>query len=329
MKMSSMGDVIHTLPAVTDASRLNPSVRFDWVVERAFADIPALHPAVDSVLPIDLRQWRKAPLQNRRAFASFRQRLRETEYDLIIDAQGLIKSAFVTWQARGSRAGFDWRSAREGAASLAVNRKLAVAGDQHAIARLRQLFAAAIGYALPTERVDYGLRSAPPAEAGQDILLLHGTTWKTKHWPESFWIELATRVSEDGYQPIIPAGNEVERRRAELMVNAAGGEVLDRMPLRTLADRVGRCLGAVSVDTGLGHLAAALDVPTVSLFGPTDPGLTGPIGRDSITLQDMHLPCMPCRKRHCRFDEGAGPWPPCFAPLTPVRVWETLKGRLS
>ena len=98
VKTSSLGDVIHTLPALTDAQRAIPGIQFDWVVEEGFAEIPAWHPAVAQVIPVAIRRWRKHPLQTLRSgeWRRFKARLRETHYDLVIDAQGLLKSAWLT-----------------------------------------------------------------------------------------------------------------------------------------------------------------------------------------------------------------------------------------
>ena len=97
VKMSSLGDVIHTLPALTDAAAAIPGITFDWVVEEGFAEIPAWHPAVDTVIPIALRRWRKHPWRDFRGpqWRACRQALRRQHYDAVIDAQGLLKSVFV------------------------------------------------------------------------------------------------------------------------------------------------------------------------------------------------------------------------------------------
>ncbi len=328
VKMSSMGDVIHTLPAITDAARAVPSIRFDWVVEQSFAEIPSLHPAVENVLPIELRRWRKRPLHYRKELLRFREGLRLKSYDLVIDAQGLIKSAFVARQARGPISGFDRASAREGIASMVYGTTAAVNPSLHAIQRLRLLFARILGYPEPASEVDYGLELPRPAE-DDGILLLHGTTWQTKHWPEKFWRQLATMIEADGYRPLLPSGNAAEKARAERIAEGVNAEMLDRCSISTLAARFAGCRGAVCVDTGLGHLAAALDIPVLALFGPTDPGLTGPLGRDVSTLQANDLSCIPCRRRTCRFEETNDEWPPCFSTLTPERVWASLKERLA
>ena len=161
VKMSSLGDVVHALPAVTDAAA--HGIEFDWVVEEAFATIPAWHPAVRNVLPIAWRRWRSRLLTERGQLGAFIRDLRNRRYDLILDAQGLIKSAVVTKLARApARAGFSFTSAREPAAAFACDRRVIVPQGGHAVDRLRTLFAATFGYADPVSadvpsQPDFGL----------------------------------------------------------------------------------------------------------------------------------------------------------------------------
>ena len=147
VKTSSLGDVVHTLPALTDAQRAIPGIRFDWVVEEGFAEIPTWHPAVDQVIPVAIRRWRKSPWQTLRSgeWRRFKARLRETRYDLVIDAQGLLKSAWLTRYVKAPVAGLDRDSAREPLAARFYDRCYAVPREQHALERVRQLFAQALG----------------------------------------------------------------------------------------------------------------------------------------------------------------------------------------
>lgn len=289
VKTSSLGDVIHTLPALTDAARAIPGIQFDWVVEEGFAEIPAWHPAVAQVIPVAIRRWRKNLWQTIRNgdWRRFKARLRETRYDLVIDAQGLLKSAWLTRYVSAPVAGLDRESAREPIACRFYDRLYAVAKDQHALERTRQLFAQALGYALPQGLGDYGLDRAAMADRVTQpyLLFLHGTTWASKHWPEQEWRELAQRMSELGWAIRLPWGNEAERARAERIVagidNAA---VLPKLNLAGVAKVIAGAQACVAVDTGLGHLAAALDVPSISLYGPTLPGRVGAYGRGQIHL---------------------------------------------
>jgi len=337
IKTSSLGDVIHTLPALTDASRALPGIRFDWVVEEGFAEIPAWHPAVERVLPVAIRRWRRTPwrAETRAEWRRFRQNL-GAGYDLVIDAQGLLKSAWLTRLGGAPVAGLDRRSAREPLASLFYGRRYPVPWGQHAVERVRQLFAQALGYALPAEVGDYGLereRLAAPAAAPY-LLFLHGTTWASKHWPESYWRELAERMTAQGWQVRLPWGSAAEQARAERIAEGlAKVEVLPRTNLAGVAGILAAASGCVAVDTGLGHLAAALDVPTVSLYGPTDPRLTGAYGRSQLHLSSDYPACVPCLQKACGYqptDEDRRlldlprEQPVCFSRLGPQRVAEAL-----
>lgn len=170
VKMSSLGDVVHALPAVTDASR--HGIEFDWVVEEAFASIPERHPAVRRVLPIAWRRWRKNLFRERGALRAFVTMLRSERYDLVLDAQGLIKSAVVTALARAPlRAGLSFSAAREGVAAAAYNRRIDILPGDHAVNRLRRLFAAVFDYPLPdlTASESFGLIGAVEPEPVPDV----------------------------------------------------------------------------------------------------------------------------------------------------------------
>lgn len=343
IKTSSMGDVIHTLPAVTDAHRAIPGIQFDWVVEEGFAEIPAWHPAVAQVIPAAIRRWRKTPLKTMRSgeWKNFRQRLKDTRYDLVIDAQGLLKSALLTRYAHGPVVGLDRTSAREPLASRFYQRGIDVPWGQHAVERVRQLFAAALGYPLPSGIGDYGLErdyfSGAPA-ARPYVLFLHGTTWASKHWPELYWRRLAELAVERSLEVRLPWGNPVEKARAErIAAQLDGVQVLPPMQLAGVARIIAGASACVAVDTGLGHLAAALDVPTISLFGPTNAGFTGAYGRSQIHLAS-DFPCAPCMQKRCVYTPTPADarefdlrreQPLCFTRLAPQRVMTQLEGLLA
>jgi heptosyltransferase I len=293
VKTSSLGDVVHTLPALTDAARALPELRCDWLVERPFAEIPAWHPAVDRVIACDLRGWRKRPLKTliNGDWQRFRAELRQREYAYLIDAQGLLKSAWLGWQARGPLVGADAASAREPLAACFYRRRYPVPAHDaaHAIERTRRLFAQALGYPLPeqTGAPDAGLNRGQfplPDLTAPYAVFLHGTTWPSKRWPLAHWQTLGAALAARGLRIVLPWGNADERADAETIAAACNGHVLPRLGLTALAGWLAGARIVVGVDTGLMHLAAALGTPGLSLYGPTLPQRTGAWGRNQHWL---------------------------------------------
>ncbi len=291
VKTSSLGDVLHALAAVTDAARAVPGLQCDWLVEEAFAEIPAWHPAVQRVIPCALRRWRKDIGAARASgeWARFKQELRRESYDLVIDAQGLVKSAWLASPARGLLVGPGFGSAREPLAALFYQRryKLAKREDAHAVQRLRQLFAQALGYPMPQTAADFGLnrgRFSAPTSAQAYAVFLHATTWASKQWPLAHWQQLGSEVRARGLDVVLPWGTATEREQAVQIATAFGGQVPERQTLTQLAGLLAHARFVVGVDTGLSHLAAALATPSVTLYGPTLPALTGTVGAHQAHL---------------------------------------------
>lgn len=349
MKVSSLGDVIHTLPAVTDAKRANRRLQFDWVVEENFVEIPSWHPAVDRVIPVAFRRWRKdiiATLRNGE-FAAFKKDLKREHYDLVIDAQGLIKSGFISRLSKGLTIGLSDSTIKEPLATLFYNKVFSVPRDEHAVQRVRELFSRALNYPLSEEelaQIDYGLdleRIGLPKKTSPNstLLFLHGTTWQSKHWPVPFWQELAQLATARGYSVRLPWGNEAERERAQSIAeNIPGVSVLERHNLTGMARQIATADGVVAVDTGLGHLAAALAVPAVSLYGPTNPGLSGTFGQHQLQMSST-IACAPCMKKLCHYQgepiqalQQGVPFavePPCYSSNPPAQVLAALEGLMA
>jgi heptosyltransferase-1 len=332
VKTSSMGDIIHTFPALTDAVRANPAIRFDWVVEEAFEEIPKWHPAVDQVIPSAMRRWRKSWLKSfiNGDIRCFKRLLQSTRYDAVIDAQGLLKSALITRKAFGPSYGLDEQSAREPLASRFYDHRLSVSWQQHAVTRVRQLFSMALGYSLYDMPLDYGLKIKPLEQAHSPLLMfLHGTTWSSKQWPLAFWTELGKRASEAGYHVLMPAGNDAERSFAnQVAMENESVSVLPMMPLSEIAGTLAAMDGYVAVDTGLAHLACALNVPGVSLYGATQAEKTGTLGQHQQHIQ-ADIECSPCFKRTCpRLPEGEQVTP-CSQLVDAELAWQKLMLQLQ
>lgn len=308
VKTSSLGDVVHNLPVVSDIVRVFPEVEVDWLVERSFAAIPRLHPGVQRVHTCQIRRWRRA-LFSRHIWGeirALRQSLVDAPYDAVIDSQGLLKSALVGRLARGEHHGLDWRSSREPLRWF-YDQVHTVPWGRHAVVRNRELAAKALGYVLPTS-MDYGIRAPtfPPAPEDDDspvdlerpwlgagerhawvpqgpfAVLLHATSADAKLWPEHQWKKLIAHLIGEGLGVVLPWGSPAEEARAKSIATGIRAAVVPpRLGLRTLAGLLGRAELCVGVDTGLTHFAAALGRPTVGIYVATNPEATGVLAPDN------------------------------------------------
>src|SRR5436305_3335703 len=288
IKTSSLGDVIHHMPAVSDARRHRPQARIGWVVEEAFAPLVALHRAVDNIVPVASRRWRGAPFnpQTWREVRAFMSAMRAQPHETVIDAQGLLRSALITRFARGRRHGYDRASVRESLAARFYDDLHHVDPSLHAVARNRTLTAHALGYT-PDDPLDFGLdrASLTSGTPGRDVVLLHATARPEKEWPVANWMALAKVLATQGYTLVLPWGNQVERRRSEEIAAALPNATIpDLQPLDQVARMIAMASFVVGVDTGLLHVAAALSVPLAAIFVGTEPGQHGPLGAGKIEV---------------------------------------------
>jgi heptosyltransferase-1 len=323
IKTSSMGDVLHNLPVVSDICKHFPNVNIDWVAEESFATLPTLHPRIRNVIPVAIRRWRKSWWSSRTEIRATCDSLRDSHYDFALDTQGLFKSALITRCANSPRCGYDWGSAREPIASLFYDRTFSVTKDLHAVERNRRLAGLALGYT-PIGIPDYGIQAPPlnlpwlsptngcprsplpnplpqAGEGANDslrefhiqpyVVLLHATSRDDKLWDEANWITLGTQFARDGYQLILPWGSAKEKSRSELLADAIPKAICPpQLNLLEAAALLGNAHAVIGVDTGLSHLAAALNVATIGIYTATDPGLTGLYAGDrAINLGGKHL----------------------------------------
>jgi heptosyltransferase-1 len=285
VKLSSLGDVVHTLPVVHDLRQACPDARIDWVVERAFASLVQRCEGVRRVIPSELRRWRKAPLAHstRSEWRAFRRDLHADTYDAVIDLQGLTKSALVSHMARLDPGGRRYAMANrtEGASYEAPTRWVAdvairIEPQTAAVQRAREICAQALGYTVSGDP-DFGLGRAG-ARRDDTVVLIHGTSRADKCWPEEHWIALGQRLLAEGHAIGLPHGSDEERARSERLAHALGprAQVWPRLGLDALTDRMAGCAGAIGVDSGLSHIAVALDLPHVQIYNFETAWRTGP-----------------------------------------------------
>ena len=288
VKLSSLGDVVHAMPAVQDLLAAVPGAQVDWVVERAFAPLVERCAGVRRVIPCALRKWRKAPLAagTRAEWGAFRAQLQAQPYDAVLDLQGLTKSAIVARVARLAPGGRRYAMANrtEGSSYEAPTRWLAdvavpVTVQSHAMQRSRELCARALGYAVPA-RLRHGLGRAGGARE-PTVVFVHGSSRDDKLWPADHWVALGRRLLAQGLDIALPHGSEVELARSERLAAALGprARVWPRLALDQLVDRMAGCRGAIGVDSGLSHIAVALDLPHVQIYNFDTAWRTGPIGQ--------------------------------------------------
>lgn len=333
IKLSSMGDIIHTLPALSDAMAAIPGFKVDWVIDKAFSDIPTWHPAINKIIPVSLREWKKNIFSRGTAKGFFEtiKTLNQQHYDLIIDAQGLLKSAIVAKVFKGKIAGFDKNSVREKIASYFYNEKYSVNKDTHAIDRLRILLSKALHYPLPNTPYDFCINTQKfPALSftlkTPYFVFLHNTTWKTKLYPEPYWEKLIRFAESNHIFVYLPWGNENEKARAERLAKQSDyAQVLPKLSITEMAIILANAKHVVSIDTGFAHLSAALQTPTIVLYGPTDAKRLGIAGKNQLLLQ-ADFPCSPCNSRECLYAKThkVDVMPPCFESIGPEAVWAQL-----
>ena len=295
VKLSSLGDVVHTLPAVTDIRTHFPTAQIDWVVERGFAPLLKVSTCVSNVIACDIRRWRKSwwTTQTRLEFANFKEKLQENEYDAIIDLQGLSKSAFISWLAKLSRIGkrFAIGNQTDGASYEFMTRWVAdtpidVQVRVHAVERSRIICSKALGYDyLHSATNDAAFKQSSYLEVNpstevlpKTVVLVHASSRADKAWPINYWTELGEALMQRGFQIALPQGSESELEQARAISNTLlGSKVWLKMSLDEVTAHLAACVGVIGVDSGLSHIAEVLDLPLVQIYNFETDWRTGPI----------------------------------------------------
>jgi len=291
IKLTSMGDLMHALPALTDASKKIPDIEFDWVVDENFSEVPLWHPKVTSVITTNHRSWKKNFLSTRliNELRSIKSELNNSNYDAVIDMQNNLKSAAVSFLVKNNVHGLDKESAREYPSHLVYKFKHKVSKDKHAISRQRQLLALSLNYDYNQQEIDYGINykfERPNLELpSKFIFLVHNASWPTKMWSISRWQEIVKLVNTEGYTAILPSGSVEEFERAQIIASISEDALaIPSLSLNQTAYIIKNCTGSICSDTGLAHLSALLGKPSVTLYSVTNEKLIGTRGKNQTHI---------------------------------------------
>ena len=332
VKLTSMGDLIHTLPAITDAQKANPDLSFDWVADEGFHEVALWHPAVNQVIKSAHRRWKNDIVGSWKSgeLHKFYRELHQYPYDIVLDAQNNIKSAVITRLASNKAHGLDKQSVREAFSHLAYKHHYSLSKDLHAVTRLRQYFAKVFRYNMPDTEPDYAIDTSTLPKPTLDlpekfVVFVHLASWTTKLWPTDNWARAIEKALAAGYDVVMPSGSDEEVRRGQELAKGSSRVVaLPRLSLSEVAWIINQAQGIVSCDTGLCHMAAALDKPTVSFYGPTNVELVGAMGSKQAHIVAREFSCAPCYKRKCTYQGANSAEAACMRAMQPEIVWEQL-----
>lgn len=333
VKITSMGDLIQMLPALTDAQNTIPGIQFDWLCEDSFQDIPALHPSIRKIIALPYRRWKKNIREAIRTgeIKQFLKTLRAEKYDMVIDAQSNIKSALFALLAKGPHMGLDKTSVREFGAHLFYRKTISIDRNQNHTLRMRQLLATFLNYPVPQTPYDYGIPSSYLEKIDMPlpsrfIFLTVIASMQYKLWPEENWKNIIDYLLDKGFNIVMPWWSQAEKERVTRLQNGHPKvHLLPPLNLKQKAYVLSQAQGSISLDTGLAHMAAALNIPNICLYGPNDAKFCGTMGSNQQHLTATSPDCVPCNKSRCRFiEEEAYSYAPCMKNILPEMVQQAL-----
>ncbi len=334
VKISSMGDLIQCLPAITDAKSQHPNISFDWLIDKNFAEVASWHPAINQIIVSNHRAWKK---DLKRFFInselrSFLKKLRATKYDLVIDAQSNLKSAIFTMLTRGKKFGLDVQSVHEYGAHFAYHQRIKISKYQHHITRVRKIFAQALDYKLPKTQANYDIQNynfpAPNINLPEKFFFLAPNASRTnKQWPNYRWQQLIKLLNSNypDYTIVIPWQSEKERNNiAEMIVATSNTLLLPPCSISEKAYVIQRAKTVISTDTGLAHLTAALDKPNITLYGPTLPKLCATVGKNQVHITANSPLCAPCLRKRCSLQDRKDDNAACMESITAGQIYAEI-----
>ena len=286
IKTSSLGDVIHNFPMVSDIAAKFPDSKIDWLVEEDYVPLVKLHFRVERIIPVALRRWRKSIFSSStwKELKSCIVEIRKYRYDLIIDSQGLIKSALFARLAKGPSYGFGPGYSREKLAGMSYDIGISVSQEQHMLERCRQLASLALNYQI-TGKPNYGLiKRKNTVLEDKKAIIFCSSAQSRKLWSTGNWIRICQFLKSIGYTCQFTSGTLAEQALCKEIISSSSGELLPNMAINDIAALMNRSRLVIGLDTGLLHLAAALEVPTIAIFGASDPLKTGPQGNGTIKI---------------------------------------------
>tara|TARA_B100000686_G_C16753190_1_gene953821 strand:+ start:433 stop:1359 length:927 start_codon:yes stop_codon:yes gene_type:complete len=287
-----MGDLMHALPALTEAKENIQNISFDWVVDKNFSSVPSWHPLVDNIITTDHRNWKKHLFSkhSRDSLKSSINQINSSNYDLVVDMQNNLKSAFVSYLTKHDVVGMDAKSAREYPAHLSYSRKINVKKELHAIQRQKKLLAEALDYTSDENKVDYGASFNNFTKPNINLpnkycVLVQNASWVTKQWSIQNWQDLIKYLEEKNIPMFLPSGNLDEYERAKEICSISNkAEAIEIMPLNEVAYIIKNADFCICSDTGLAHLSALTETPSITLYGPTKTSLIGTYGKSQIHI---------------------------------------------
>ncbi|MCG8685741.1 MAG: lipopolysaccharide heptosyltransferase I [Desulfobacterales bacterium] len=319
VKMSAIGDVIHTLPALNAIRDHFPKARITWLVEEAAADLVIGHSSLDRVIVSKRKRWVKQLFSSSffsafKNILSFVRELRDTQYDAVIDFQGLLKSGVMVMLAKGKeKIGFDKGMQHAESSHLFYNKRIPpVSMEIHALKRGLMMIQALgvhtdkVEYRLPVTRDDKAsiktlLNKNGVSDEDRVICINPQATWETKLWDDGKFAALSDQIQKHCKARIVFTGGPEDRPVIDTIIAMTKKSCLNlagRTTLKTLAALYERADLLVTTDTGPMHLCAATGTRVVAIFGSTAPWRTGPYGCDHVVVRS-NLGCSPCFKREC------------------------------
>lgn len=289
VKLSSMGDIVHTTPIIADILHTFPQAQIDWVCEESFVDLLRQVKGIRQIIAVAIRRWRHAPLscQTWRQIRSFYHQLRAEQYDWIIDTQGLLKSAILSRFARGSVSGLANRTDGAGyewPVRFFYHQRHYIQPRTHVITRSRLLVAKTLNIRLPAA-LDFGLHPKPLSLTRPTpyIVLVHASSNRNKSWPLTSWITLGQELITAGYHLILPWGSPEEQQTSQQLAVALGqpAYVPPRLSLSDVTSLLANATATIGVDTGLSHIAMALNKPSIQIYRFNTAWRTGSLGQDN------------------------------------------------